>query len=392
VASDQADDAQGDDAQGDDAQGDDAVQYEDDYVNEADYIKYWTTYALLPKRCIVYNNVDVIVYQVFENGYKQCNNEAMGTYITPAGTFVSAYMDQIYLEETDKGNDDYATPDAAQYTQCTNVEVQGNSYYVQVGCSDYSSQKLAVNIYSDETCETRVKTNGVDDSNIDISQLQLPFKSCQACVVWIDRDDDANIDDQYYENKRRYAPLCSQVWKRKETCDKTCQKTGVEPVVREGWNKSDKVLLGVLTFFAFGMMIGIIYQRRSMSNKEALLEQAAMTAVGLQQSHIIFIFVLTIIVVVIFASLCMKDITWTMLLVLNVTLFAYLLKLTVDNGNTCIMNPDGTIRRVDSDETSYTSTTSKKFVPPDVLSSNDPNSSTNVVAVPTPAQEGKTLV
>merc|ERR1712154_371803 len=106
----------------------------------------------------------------------------------------------------------------------------------------------------------------------------------------------------------------------------------------------------------------------TMSNKEALLEQAAMTAVGLQQTHIIFIFILTIVVIIIFASLCMKDITWTMLLAMNIVLFAYLLKLTVDSGNSCIMNPDGTIQRVDSDESSYTSATSKsvpnKFVPP----------------------------
>jgi hypothetical protein len=51
----QGDDAQGDDAQGDDAQGDDAQQYDDGSGFSAgdDYIKYWTDYAILPKRCIV---------------------------------------------------------------------------------------------------------------------------------------------------------------------------------------------------------------------------------------------------------------------------------------------------------------------------------------------------
>ena len=57
-----ANDAEGDDAaaaEGDDAaaaEGDDAANYDDDYAaNYAgdDYIKYWTEYAILPKRCIV---------------------------------------------------------------------------------------------------------------------------------------------------------------------------------------------------------------------------------------------------------------------------------------------------------------------------------------------------
>jgi hypothetical protein len=55
----EGDDAQGDDAQGDDAQqanDDDASQYYDDgsgFSAGDDYIKYWTDYAILPKRCIV---------------------------------------------------------------------------------------------------------------------------------------------------------------------------------------------------------------------------------------------------------------------------------------------------------------------------------------------------
>jgi hypothetical protein len=59
----QADDAQGDDAQGDDAQQDDAYQADGDdaaYYDDGSgfsagdtYIKYWTDYAVLPKRCIV---------------------------------------------------------------------------------------------------------------------------------------------------------------------------------------------------------------------------------------------------------------------------------------------------------------------------------------------------
>lgn len=367
VGDDDADDYGG--GGGDDDGDDYAVVYEDDYMYEEDWIQYWTTYALYPKRCITYNGVDEIIYQVHENGYKQCSDTPTGIYITPVSTFVSAYIDQLALESSDQGVDDYVAPNSLAYADCTNIQVNGANYYLQLGCDESTTQKIALNLYRDETCETRISSDDndvVDMSEIDVSGVQLPFKQCHSCVVWMDRDDDDAIDDQYYEKRRRYPPLCSQVWKNKETCGKTCQRTNMEPIIREGWNKSDKVLLTVLGIFSCLMVFGIIRQRRNMSNKEALLEQAAMTSVGLQQTHIIVIFVIAIVIIVIFASLCMKDITWTMLLVLNVILFAYLLKLTVDSGNNCIMMPDGTLRRCASDESSYTSasTKSQKFIPP----------------------------
>lgn len=400
-----ADDDAGDDYGDDYADDYNVVVYEDDYMNEADYIQYFTTYALLPKRCIVYNEVDVIVYQMFKNGYKQCSDTPMGTYITNAATFVSAYLEQKELEYADTGVDDYVEPAAAGFMYCTEVEVNDQQYYAMLGCDSNSTQKIGVNLYYDDACTERANmeyTAAAEDDDaqqLDMSGIQLPFKQCHSCVVWMDRDDDDNIDDQYYEKRQRYPPLCQQVWKQKSECDKTCQKTGLEPTAREGWNKSDKVLLGILTMFGVGMLAGILRQRRTMSNKEALLEQAAMTAVGLNQTHIIFIFILTIVVIIIFASLCMKDITWTMLLAMNVILFAYLLKLTVDSGNSCIMNADGTIRRIDSDESSYTSATSKrsqnKFVPP--TSTEAPpataTESGTTSNVPNPvASEGNTLV
>jgi len=382
----------------DDADDYNVVVYEDDYMNEADYIQYFTTYAMLPKRCIVYNKADVIVYQMFKNGYKQCSDTPMGTYITSAQTFVSAYLDQKELEMADTGVDDYVESEAAGFMYCTAVEVNDNQYYAMLGCDHNSTQKIAVNLFYDDTCTERANEkytgdggNDDDAQQLDLSGIQLPFKECHSCVVWMDRDDDANIDDQYYEKRQRYPPLCQQVWKQKSECDRSCQKTGLEPIVREGWNKSDKVLLGILTLFGMGMLMGILRQRRSMSNKEALLEQAAMTAVGLSQTHIIFIFILTIVIIIIFASLCMKDITWTMLLAMNIILFAYLLKLTVDSGNSCIMNPDGTIRRIDSDESSYTSATSKrsqnKFVPPSVQGTTDAAPEGTVAPTPVAKEE-----
>lgn len=229
--------------------------------------------------------------------------------------------------------------------------------------------------------------------------MQIPFKKCKMCVIWADMQDD-QIDDMFYENRRRNPPLCSSIWNYKDTCDRKCQRIGRERAVKEGWNSSDKVLLSVLSLFCkfmlnlilvcvfkvfspislylndlnnyegVGMLVAILKKRQKMSNKETLLEQAAMTAAGLQQAHVVGIFGLSLVIIVIFAALKMKGITWAMMLILNVTLFAYLMKLTVDSGvSNTIVNPDGSITRLDSDDSSVESETSENnregsFVPP----------------------------
>ena len=173
------------------------------------------------------------------------------------------------------------------------------------------------------------------------------------------------------------APLCSTVWSYKESCDRTCQKTGLEPKTKEGWNTADKILLAILTLFGtfhdisiyecipytyiphdllgLGMLGAIIQKRRKMSNKDALLEQAAMSAAGLQQAHVLGIVILVVLVIAVFALLGLKNITWALLLIMNTALFGYLLKLTVDSGvstGETIIGPDGTIiQRKDSEDT-----------------------------------------
>lgn len=358
------DDGGGDDGGGDDGGGDDDpnqlyYNYYDEGADDQqpdDYIKYWSEYAILPKRCIVYNNVDVIVFQMFLHGYKQCSDTPMGTYVIPVPNYVDAYMSQLESDQSDQGYDDYEIPEAAQYSACTGVQVQGNQYYVQTGCADGNTQGIAANIYTDATCETRVEDDGEDDSTIDLSEIQVPFKKCKQCVVWVDKNDD-EIDDMFYENRRREAPLCSQVWSYKQECNRKCQKIGAERVSKEGWNTSDKVLLCVLSVFGCTMLVAILRKRQKMSNKDALLEQAAMSAAGLQQMHVVAIFVLCLVIIIIFASLRMKAITWCMLLIFVVLLFAYLMKLTVDSGveEGDIINPDGTITRIDSDDSSIAS-------------------------------------
>lgn len=322
----------GDDGNYDDAATDDSTQY-------------WTDYSILPKRCFSYNNADMVMFSSYQYGYNQCIGSPLGTFVVPVAGFVEAYLDQAYTDAVDAGND-FEQPVAAQYLQCTQIQVEDGQYWAQLGCSEASSKALGVNLYSDNTCSTSISVEGWDGSDADISDLVLPFKKCQTCVSYVDHSDDA-VDDQYYENKQTSSPLCSALWTYEQECDRSCQKMGHERFSSSGgWNTSDKVLLSIMSIFGFGMLVAILRKRRNMSRKELLLEEAAMSAAGLQLTHIIGIFVLVVIVIVVFALLGLKKITWALLILLTTVLFAYLMKLTVDGSmsQTCgdVCGPDAT--------------------------------------------------
>ena len=166
---------------------------------------------------------------------------------------------------------------------------------------------------------------------------------------------DEQADDQYYDLHQTQAPLCATAWTYKETCNRKCRHMGTE-AVEVGWTTSDKVLLVILAAFA-AIMVGLIARKRTkMSNKDTLLEQAAMSASGLQQPHVIGVCVLVVIVVSIFVLLGLKNITWGLMLIINTCLFGYLMKLTVVSARLSeedtIIGPDGTIQRRDSDDSS----------------------------------------
>jgi hypothetical protein len=119
------------------------------------------------------DDVDVIVFSMHENSYKQCGDDPIGTYITTVPNFLEGYLQYYTQIQTDKGYDDYELPDAAQYAYCTQYMVNGEEYWLQMGCSDGTSQSIAVNIYSDNTCTTRSSLDGYDDANIDVSEIQV---------------------------------------------------------------------------------------------------------------------------------------------------------------------------------------------------------------------------
>ena len=213
-------------------------------VDQGDYaINYWTDYAIYPLRCVNYNGQDQIMYSMYAKSYNHCSDSPVGTYVTSVDNFVNGYLDQMAANAQDEGSD-YQYPSMADYLNCTSGEVNGRGYYLQVGCDASNPTGLSINAYSDDSCTSRASV----DTSLLSNDLSLNYKKCMPCVIWMDKNDD-EIDDQYYENKQKNAPLCNAAWNYKQACDGKCQAMAREQKVREGWNKADKVLLTVLSVF-----------------------------------------------------------------------------------------------------------------------------------------------
>jgi hypothetical protein len=170
----------------------------------------WDKYAISPRKCIYFNNQDVIIYSMFDNGNTVCSGQAAGLYYTDVPTFVNSYS--------------YQEPSVASYLTCTLYEQNGQnvrkktalghrylrpnlvghcsklkhsvSYslpigrlllvaaqiiyiiiiyiqvYSQLGCSKSSVHNLTVNLYSDSTCTTRVPYSS-DTISADLSDFSV---------------------------------------------------------------------------------------------------------------------------------------------------------------------------------------------------------------------------
>lgn len=213
----------------------------------SDSIKYWTEYAVLPEKCIHYKGKDVIAFSIHEKYYNHCTDRAVGHYYVDVPTFMNAYVNQLESNANDMGQE-YERPEAASYTSCyPYTSSSGNVYYVQIGCADGSSQKLAVNHYKDNLCTTPSKNSyGSDDTALDVSSLSVPFQQCTQCVNYVDKNVD-DVDDAYFEQRTQNAPLCGSIWQYKSKCSGSCKRMGNASVA--GWNSSDKILLCILAAF-----------------------------------------------------------------------------------------------------------------------------------------------
>ena len=166
--------------------------------------------------------------------------------------------------------------------------------------------------------------------------------------------EDDQFDDEFFEQHQMQAPMCSTAWAYKQNCGRKCRHVGLQNEM-EGWNTPDKFMLVVLVFFAALMTLLILQKRKSMPTKDAIMEQAAMHAAGLQTTHVIGLFALIVLVIAVFAALGLKNVPWVMLLMLNMGLFGYLMKLTFDSMESesgALVGPDGQIMQQGSDDSS----------------------------------------
>lgn len=167
---------------------------------------------------------------------------------------------------------------------------------------------------------------------------------------WINKDED-EIDDQFYVKRQMLAPLCSTAWEYKQQCNKKCQRIGLKEE-RESWKRADCILLAVQMGFG-ALMGGLIWRKRQqMSIKEALLEQAAIHAAGLQIAHVLGVAALIVLVITVVALLGLKNLALGLILIIDLALFGYLLKVTYDKSlMDTVIGPDGeVIAKADSED------------------------------------------
>jgi hypothetical protein len=118
----------------------------------------------------------VILYSVFENGYKQCTDGALGTYVSAVPTFLQGYLSQKEQDAEDQGLD-YDYPDATQYIACTAYQIDGKEYYFQLGCSGESNLAIEVKIYEDNACTKPSSLESSVATDIDVSAIQVRWST-----------------------------------------------------------------------------------------------------------------------------------------------------------------------------------------------------------------------
>jgi len=324
---------------------DNSAAWKSEYTVEG--IKYWADYSLQVQSCIQYNNADVIVFSLYEKGYNQCltGHKPMGTYYVSVPTFAQAYFAQAADNAYHQGLD-YTESSLAQYTSCAEfVTDSGTTYYVKLGCASSGVHRLAVNIFTDNTCRNQVTDSSYDSSSaIDVSDIQITFGSCATCVIWFDKTN-IQVDDQYWQVHKNDAPLCSLMYQSRSKCDGSCLSTAKSAakafvvVKPKMWTNSER--WGIAFMFLFGGVLTYsILRMKYLVTKDKLLQNATNEQDLNTQVEVDPVFRNTLIAVVsvigilslLLALLKVKTVTWIVMVGSLTILFGYSLKLTVEAG------------------------------------------------------------
>jgi hypothetical protein len=121
---------------------------------------------------IASNDVDVIVWSLFQHGYKQCSDTPIGTYVTAVPNFMNGYINQKAQDAYDQGQE-YEYPDVTQFIPCTQYQINDYNYYLQFGCSDETTQAITINIFEDNACSKRSSIDPSAIADFDLSSIQV---------------------------------------------------------------------------------------------------------------------------------------------------------------------------------------------------------------------------
>mmetsp|Transcript_15024 Transcript_15024/g.21464 ORF Transcript_15024/g.21464 Transcript_15024/m.21464 type:complete len:370 (+) Transcript_15024:93-1202(+) len=299
---------------------------DDDFFNFDDATQ-WSDYAMIAKRCITFKDEDYIVFEMFGKGHNVCKKKSLGYYKSTIPDFVKAYTKQMEDNADIEGQGFDLSEDAMNLLQCSQYYVNDALLYVKVGCRSNTGRGLQVMTYSDEYCTVKSNTNY--NVNVDISTLRINFDTCKDCVVWPNNqgnDDQAQAyDDGFYYDHEYESPLCSGAWFYKSECNGKCRKltNSSSESKSKHFSVFGKFLLFVFSVLGLFLLLAVLAQRKKMSTKDALLEEAVVKKVGIEMKYIPRIVLGIILLVCLLMLLEIKVLTWLSLIIINMFLFGY---------------------------------------------------------------------
>lgn len=288
-----------------------------------DAAMHWSEYSIYPEACITRGGSDIIVYSMYSDGNNQCKKKSLGKYYVTVAQFVKAVSKEN--EKTAELQDyDFDEPNALYYLDCRqgSSDDDGTTFYTKLGCKQDAWKALAVNAYSDKYCSEKLSSYNYQ---VDLSDIQINYQTCQSCSDWTIPDDDG-FDDQIASESEYFAPLCSAAWNYRETCDGACQrqmKLATGAAKNRKYTGSQKFMLFFLSTVGLFSFAGLMINRKKMSTEDALLEDAQVERVGLQKSHLSKAVGGTVFLIILLMLFKVKGLTFFLLIAIDLFLIGY---------------------------------------------------------------------
>lgn len=305
----------------------------------------------------------MVLFSMYKEGHNGCKKKQEGSYAVSLSSFMlaaSKHKEKLFeMQEYD-----YDEPEALDYASCNvlyindddNNRQQVCSYcpvndrlflpkltvmylilhiyfvittstpnakaYGRIGCKEGSWQALQLYVYEDSSC-TQLKEN-FQYGNLDLSSLKVSYNTCTECASWSLPYTD---DDFRYGEANYFSPLCSGIYNYKTECDRSCQKAakianGTKRAVG-GYTKPQKLLAFTMCILAISGLLGVMHQRKKMSDEDLLMEEATLQSLRIKREKIPKIFLSIGVFILILFLLHVKLFTFILLAILDGMLIGY---------------------------------------------------------------------